>query len=81
MKITEVTNLALEREFIQVNVKIYAKDPNYIRPLDKDILDVFNEKKNTGYWFGFCNCCWNSCACNQNVQVAKKANNRCGCGL
>src|SRR5688572_2051163 len=46
MQITEVTNAKLEHEFIQVNVRLYANDPNYIRPLDKDILDVFDEKKN-----------------------------------
>jgi hypothetical protein len=46
MEIREVTNAELEHEFIRVNARLYANDPNYIRPLDKDILEVFDEKKN-----------------------------------
>ncbi len=46
MQIIEVTTPALEKEFIWVNVNLYADDPNYIRPLDNDILEVFDAKKN-----------------------------------
>ncbi|MBA2422695.1 MAG: hypothetical protein H0V61_05675, partial [Chitinophagales bacterium] len=46
MQIIEVTTPALEKEFIWVNVNLYAADPNYIRPLDNDILEVFDAKKN-----------------------------------
>jgi hypothetical protein len=46
MYLTEVTDQRLAREFIQVNVTINRKDPNYIRPLDKDIDEIFDNKKN-----------------------------------
>ena len=46
MQLTEVTDQHLSRAFIQVNVLINRNDPNYIRPLDKDINAVFDPKKN-----------------------------------
>lgn len=52
MQLVEVVNQQTAKEFLQVNVLINAKDPNYIRPLDKDINDVFNPKKNKTYRFG-----------------------------
>jgi len=39
-------------EFLEVNVTLNKNNPNYVRPLDKDILDVFNPKKNKTYRFG-----------------------------
>jgi hypothetical protein len=42
----------LAKAFIQVNVELNKENPNYIRPLDKDINDVFNEKKNKAFRFG-----------------------------
>ena len=42
----------LEREFINVNVLINKNDPNYIQPLDKDIVEVFNRKKNKTFRHG-----------------------------
>ena len=33
-------------DFIKVNVDLNKKNPNYIRPLDKDIKSVFDLKKN-----------------------------------
>jgi hypothetical protein len=46
MQLIEVTEKSHERQFIQVNVIINKNDPNYIRPLDKDIRAVFDPAKN-----------------------------------
>jgi hypothetical protein len=46
MQLTEVTDERLARRFLMVNVTINKNDPNYIRPLDKDINDVFDKRKN-----------------------------------
>jgi len=35
-----------------VNVQINKNDPNYIQPLDKDILEVFDRKKNKAFRHG-----------------------------
>jgi hypothetical protein len=42
----EVTTAADKKAFLQVAVDIYANDPNWIRPLDKDIEEVFDPEKN-----------------------------------
>jgi hypothetical protein len=47
-----VTTPALSEAFILVNVTLNKNNPNYIRPLDKDINDVFDEKKNKAFRFG-----------------------------
>ncbi len=52
MEIIEVNNKKLAEEFIEVNVLINKGNPNYIRPLDKDIQDVFNLQKNKAFRFG-----------------------------
>jgi hypothetical protein len=52
MQLTEVTNAATAKEFIQTNVIICGKLPNYIRPLDKDITEVFDKEKNKAFRFG-----------------------------
>src|SRR5215208_3706289 len=52
MQLTEVTSPQLAKEFISVNVELNKNNPAYIRPLDKDIYDVFDEKKNKAYRFG-----------------------------
>jgi len=52
MQLTEVTNAAEANEFILTNVEINKSNPDYIRPLDKDIRDVFDEKKNKTFRFG-----------------------------
>lgn len=54
MELTEVTTRALEKEFLRMPLKIYENDPNYIRPLDKDILNVFDREKNKAFRFGEC---------------------------
>ena len=50
--VQEVSTPKLMNEFLEVNVALNKNNPNYIRPLDKDVLDVFNPKKNKTYRFG-----------------------------
>ena len=52
MQLTQVTNTESAKEFIEVNVLINKGDPGYIRPLNKDINDVFNPKKNKAFRHG-----------------------------
>src|SRR3981081_167478 len=49
MQIFPVSDKKAAKEFIQVNVLINRENPNYIRPLDKDIHEVFDEKKNKAF--------------------------------
>lgn len=46
MQLIEVTSPRLAKEFIAVNVALNKDNPAYIRPLDKDVNEVFDEKKN-----------------------------------
>ncbi len=46
MQLVEVTNSNLDKEFLLVNVELNKNNPAYIRPLDKDIYEVFDKKKN-----------------------------------
>lgn len=46
MQLIEVNTPELAKEFIMVLVRHYKDDPNFIRPLDKDINAVFDSKKN-----------------------------------
>lgn len=52
MQLISVSGKNLDKEFLEVPLLIYKNDPNYIRPLDKDILEVFDEKKNKAFRFG-----------------------------
>ena len=52
MNLIEVTTPSLEKEFLTVPLAIYKDDPNFIRPLDKDINDVFDQKVNKTFKFG-----------------------------
>lgn len=46
MQLIEVNNKQLSKEFIRVNVAINKQLAAYIRPLDKDICEVFDPSKN-----------------------------------
>ena len=46
MQLTEVTNAALAKDFIKVNVLMNKSNTVYIRPLDNEVNDVFNPLKN-----------------------------------
>jgi hypothetical protein len=52
MQLVEVTSAGLAKTFLQVNVEMNRDNPAYIRPLDKDIREVFDPKKNKTYRFG-----------------------------
>ena len=52
MQLTEVKERQAVRDFLDVNKVINGDDPNYIQPLDKDILDVFDKKKNKTFRHG-----------------------------
>ena len=52
MQLIEVKDRSQAKEFIRVNVEINKNDPNYIRPLDKDIDEVFDPEKNKAFRFG-----------------------------
>ena len=55
MQLFPVTDAASAKEFLQVPLIIYKDDPNFIRPLDKDVNDVFDPNKNKAFRFGECN--------------------------
>lgn len=52
MEIIQVTDQRTSKEFLQVPVVLYKDDPHWIRPLDKDINDVFDRGKNKSFRFG-----------------------------
>ena len=52
MQLIEVNTPLLARTFLEVNPRLLRTDPHYIRPLDKDIEDVFDPKKNKAFRFG-----------------------------
>ncbi len=54
MQLKEITDKSLGREFLLMPLKIYKDDPNYIRPLDHDVENVFDPEKNKTFRFGTC---------------------------
>jgi len=54
MQLIEVTDLQKAKDFIKTNVVLNSNAANYIRPLDKDVNDVFDPKKNKAFRFGEC---------------------------
>jgi hypothetical protein len=54
MQLHEVRTKADKKAFLQVAVDIYRNDPNWIRPLDKDIEEVFDPEKNKFFKKGEC---------------------------
>jgi hypothetical protein len=51
-ELEEVRTKEQAKEFLQVNVTLNKNNPNYIQPLNKDVYDVFDEKKNKTFRFG-----------------------------
>ena len=47
-----VNNKATAKQFLQVAVILYKNDLNWIRPLNKDIEEVFDANKNKAFRFG-----------------------------
>ncbi len=54
MKIVEVTSRQHKKEFLLLPVKLYQSEPNWVRPLDKDIEAVFIPQKNKTFQHGEC---------------------------
>ncbi|MGC4127992.1 MAG: hypothetical protein QM564_00210 [Bergeyella sp.] len=54
MKAVSVQNENTKKEFLEFPARLYKNDKNYIRPLDKDIEDVFNPEKNKFFRNGEC---------------------------
>ncbi len=54
MTLTEVKSSSDEKDFLLLPLKIYKDDPNWIRPLDKDIKSVFDPAKNKFFRHGQC---------------------------
>ncbi|MEO6550620.1 MAG: hypothetical protein ABIN94_21620 [Ferruginibacter sp.] len=52
MQLIPVTDRSLERQFLQVAVELYKDDTKWIRPLDKDINEVFDREINKAFRFG-----------------------------
>ena len=54
MKLNEVASEKDKKDFLLLPLKIYKDDPNWIRPLDKDIEAVFDTTKNKYFRHGQC---------------------------
>lgn len=52
--VEEVKNELQKKEFLEFPARLYQHDKNYIRPLDKDIEDIFDPEKNKFYKNGEC---------------------------
>ncbi len=52
MQIIPIEDSKSARLFIEVPLVIYKNNANWIRPLDKDINDIFDKKNNKAYRFG-----------------------------
>lgn len=54
MKIIEVKTRQQVREFLMLPVRLYKNEKHWIRPLDKDIENVFDKEKNKAFRHGEC---------------------------
>lgn len=54
MKLVEVVSADHKKEFIQLPVQLYRNEKCWIRPLDKDIENVFDKGKNKAFAHGEC---------------------------
>src|SRR5436189_3919338 len=52
MQLLPVTDKITAQQFLQVAVELHKNEPNWIRPLDKDINEVFDKEKNKAFRFG-----------------------------
>ncbi|MBO9641006.1 MAG: hypothetical protein J7576_22745, partial [Siphonobacter aquaeclarae] len=53
LKLYEVgSDPARIRAFLELPVRLYRNDPNWIRPLDQDVESVFDPKKNKAFRTG-----------------------------
>ena len=54
MNLLEVNNKRDSQRFIEFPVRLYKEEENYIRPLDKEIAEVFDSEKNSFFREGEC---------------------------
>lgn len=54
MRICEVKSTKEARQFINLPISLYKEEKNWIRPLDKDIINVFDPKTNKNFKNGKC---------------------------
>lgn len=54
MKLIEVTSPDHKKEFLLFPVELYKHEPCWIRPLDKDVENVFDPSKNKAFAHGEC---------------------------
>lgn len=54
MELVEVMTDKEKQDFLELPVRLYKKEKCWIRPLDKDIENVFNQKKNKAFQEGEC---------------------------
>jgi len=52
MTIAEVNNKNAEKKFIELPRNLYKKDPNFICPLDNDVKDIFDPRRNNFHSHG-----------------------------
>lgn len=52
MKLVEVTTEHTAKQFLELPIKIYSGDQSWIRPLDSDIKNIFDPKKNRYFRHG-----------------------------
>ena len=52
MHLIEVTSAATAQDFLEVQAIINAGNPNYIRPLNNEVNDVFDPHKNKNFKYG-----------------------------
>jgi hypothetical protein len=52
MQLVEVTDKHTAKDFLTVNALLNRSNPNYIRPLDNEVNDVFDPAKNKNYKYG-----------------------------
>jgi hypothetical protein len=52
MKVVEVNSPVTVKAFIEIAVQLNKSNPKYIRPLDKEINDIFDTSKNKSFKYG-----------------------------
>ncbi len=52
MQVIEVTSADTVQDFLDVNALMNKSNPNYIRPLDNEVKEVFDPAKNKNYKYG-----------------------------
>ncbi|WP_154856605.1 hypothetical protein [Cyclobacterium xiamenense] len=52
MQLVEVSTQAQQKEFVEMAARLYREEKNWIRPLDKDIEDLFHPETNKLYKSG-----------------------------